>query len=293
LQWYNNASLVQAAKNAGARSMVTGHWGDQILFQHSYLVDLFRRLRWKQVNQHLSEFGKWIGGDPSWFRSIFFRELIKGHIPKTLRPLIAGVRGRMQKPSKDQPWFSDDFRALAARSLSRYYPAKGKFPTVHSRSMYEEARAKYYVQAMELHNKAGAAAGVEMELPYLDRDLLSFLMRIPGEALTPGGVHRGLLRQSMKGILPKEIVERRSKANYTHLENEMMKRQYAEVSAFFADQSEIYGSGYVDASRLRETLESLGTHIGNGAGCATAWSLGDLVGLEIWLQEFFGQNHLN
>ena len=170
-----------------------------------------------QVNDHLKEFVSWTGGDPKWFRRLFYRELIKSHIPRNLRPLIARVRAKAQKPSKDQPWFTDDFRELAARSLSRYYPAKGKFPTVHARSMYEDARAKYYVQAMELHNKAGAAEGLEMELPYLDRDLLWFLMRIPGEALTPCGVHRGLLRQAMKGILPKEIRERRSKANFTHL----------------------------------------------------------------------------
>jgi len=254
---------------------------------------LFRRLKWKQVNEHLSEFGKWIGGDPKWFRRIFYRELIKGHVPRRVRPLIAGIRAKMQKPSKDQPWFTDDFRRLAARSLARYYPAKGKFSTVHARSMYEDARAKYYVQAMELHNKAGAAAGMQMELPYLDRDLLSFLMRIPGEVLTPGGVHRGLLRHAMNGILPQEIRQRRSKANYTHLENETIELQYAEISSFFGDKNQIYERGYVDAAAFHRTLDALRMQTTELQGCQTAWSLGDLVAFEIWLQEFFLGNRLN
>src|SRR5205085_9717943 len=108
-------------------------------------------------------------------------------------------------------WFMDEFRQLAASSTSGYYPPQTKFASLHARTMYQEVRAKYYVQAMELHNKAGAAAGMDMALPYLDRDLLWFLMSIPGEFLTEGGVHRGLLRKAMEGILPLEIRERRSK----------------------------------------------------------------------------------
>jgi hypothetical protein len=49
----------------------------------------------------------------------------------------------------------------------------------------------------------------------------------------------------------------------------------------------------VDASELRGVLEGLKTQLGKAQGCQIAWSLGDLVGLEIWLQEFFGEHQLN
>ncbi len=286
IQWYNNSLLLEAAKSRDARVMLTGHWGDQILFQTAYLVDLFRAFKWKQVRAHLGEFGNWIDADPKWFRKYFYRDLVKTHIPRQLRPLIAMVRAKTQKISKDELWFTEQFRKLAAESLARYYPPKAKFASMHARGMYEDVRAKYYVQAMELHNKAGAAASVDMTLPVLDRDLLLFLMSIPGEVVTEHGVHRGLLRKAMHGILPAEIIERRTKANYTHLENQMMQRQYDDVCGFFSDDSEVHARGYVDAKSLRSELLLLSGKI-EGRGCRAAWSLGDLMGLEIWLQEFF------
>ena len=98
----------------------------------------------------------------------------------------------------------------------------------------------------------------------------------------------------MNGILPVEIRQRRSKANYTHLEYEMIKRQYAEIASFFsADRTRIYDRGYVDPSVFHQTLDRLRQENTELNGCQTAWSLGDLVAFEIWLQEFFVENRLN
>src|SRR5437764_11178580 len=109
------------------------------------------------------------------------------------------MRSWMRSPSKDQPWFHASFRQLAADSMSGYHPCSAKFASVHARGMYEEIRAKYYVQAMEWSNKTAAAVGIERETPFLDRDLLWFLMSIPGEVLTKAGVNRSVLRRPLQG----------------------------------------------------------------------------------------------
>ena len=48
--------------------------------------------------------------------------------------------------------------------------------------------------------------------------------------------------------------------------------------------------GYVDCDMLREELDQRREKL-RGESCETAWSLSDLLGLELWLQIFFGENH--
>jgi asparagine synthase (glutamine-hydrolysing) len=52
----------------------------------------------------------------------------------------------------------------------------------------------------------------EYRYPYLDRDLVDFLLRIPREQLVRPGRRRFLMRNALKGIVPAEILERRRKA---------------------------------------------------------------------------------
>ena len=43
-----------------------------------------------------------------------------------------------------------------------------------------EARSKYHIHCMEWNNKAGALNGITSAFPFLDRDLVQFLMAFPG-----------------------------------------------------------------------------------------------------------------
>jgi asparagine synthase (glutamine-hydrolysing) len=52
----------------------------------------------------------------------------------------------------------------------------------------------------------------EKRYPYLDRSLLEFLYAVPREQLLRPGQRRSLMRRSLAGIVPKEILERRRKA---------------------------------------------------------------------------------
>jgi len=52
----------------------------------------------------------------------------------------------------------------------------------------------------------------EYRYPYLDRDLLDFLLNIPFEQLATPGRRRHLMRRALRTIVPEEILERRRKA---------------------------------------------------------------------------------
>lgn len=52
----------------------------------------------------------------------------------------------------------------------------------------------------------------EVRYPYLDPDLLEFLLAVPRDQVVRPGQRRSLMRRSLAGIVPKEVLERRRKA---------------------------------------------------------------------------------
>ncbi|MBI3088576.1 MAG: hypothetical protein HYY91_06830 [Candidatus Omnitrophica bacterium] len=284
-QWENTHAFLQRVHDLGARVLLTGHWGDQVLFAQAYLVDLVRRLRWRTAYAHLREFPRWMTDtDPRWFRNRFLKDLVKYHLPATWCRALRGLRDRGQQ---NAPWYVKTFRERALRSRwSSQSPATPRFSTVHGRSLYEEIRIGHHVLCMEWENKVATLHGLEMAFPFLDRDLLSFLMSIPGEMQTHAGVPKALLREAMGGILPEPIARRRWKADFTHLVNEGMARDYPRLIRCFDSHPRVAECGYVNEHALRTHLDRLRAGLSDST-CVSAWALSDLLGLELWLEVFF------
>jgi asparagine synthase (glutamine-hydrolysing) len=62
------------------------------------------------------------------------------------------------------------------------------------------------------HSCPSILSRFEYRYPYLDRDLVSFLFRVPREQLTRPGRRRSLMRRALRSLVPPEILERRRKA---------------------------------------------------------------------------------
>ena len=93
---------------------------------------------------------------------------------------------------------------------------------------------------MELNNKVASIYGLESAYPFLDRDLVAFLMAIPGEVQTRNGVPKALLRAALHGVLPDAITLRRSKGDFTHLVNEAVVRHLREAGIQLAYPRRVY-----------------------------------------------------
>src|SRR4029077_13817410 len=113
--------------------------------------------------------------------------------------------------SGDRSWYAAALwkRARRAEALQRFAPhAK----TARGASVYRQVRPMYYAQAMEWANKISAVNQLTPAYPFFDRDLVSFLMAIPGDVPCWNGVPKALLRSAMAGILPPSIAGRRGRA---------------------------------------------------------------------------------
>src|SRR5207249_4738283 len=110
----------------------------------------------------------------------------------------------------------------------------------------------YAVSCMECNNKIAAMHGLEMSFPFLDRDLIAFLMAIPGEMESWHGVPKGILREALKGVVPEVITSRVSKADFTDRVNAGL----AQDRAILVECLHVGGMteewGYVRPERLKE-----------------------------------------
>ena len=141
---------------------------------------------------------------------------------------------------------------------------------------------------MEWNNKMSYMHGLEMAFPFLDRDLISFLMGIPGEVVTWEGVPKAILREGMRGVLPDAIVQRTWKADSTHLLNDGMAHDYVQLVQRLEEGGMAVRLGYVKGDVMKDELRRLKDRIG-GSHSGASLHLTDLLGLEVWLQVFFGE----
>jgi asparagine synthase (glutamine-hydrolysing) len=283
-QWNTTHAFLSTVRRLGARLILTGHWADQMLFDQAYLVDLFRRLAWGEIRAHLTEYGRWYtDADPRYFRRRFVLDLVTDHAPSGLVSWLRRLRAKRRLP-----WYADTLRKRAGRRASLQTAVTGAFATAHAKSLYEEARSRYHVLCMEWENKVAAMYGLEMAFPFLDRDLLVFLMGIPGEMQTWKGVPKAILREAMRRVLPAAIRERRWKADFTQRVNDGMARDFPQLVHCLQSDGMAVRLGYVRKDAMRVEFERLKGRI-QGPTSEISWSLSDLLGLELWLQLFLGK----
>lgn len=207
--------MFRAIAASGVRMVLTGHWGDQFLYPQDYWIDLLRGFRWKQLARHWREYALWFTDVPAWvYRRRFRLDLVKYTTPPSLLPALRELRARFGGLTRDRAVFGEALRRCARRSRFRPRQPRSAFATVHAAAIYEMARARLYVHSMEWDNKAAAMHGLEYAFPFLDRDLIQFLMNVPGEVVCYDGVPKAILRRAMAGILPTEIQLRRWKSSF-------------------------------------------------------------------------------
>jgi asparagine synthase (glutamine-hydrolysing) len=149
-----------------------------------------------------------------WFHLL--GEAVAGFLPSTLRPL----------PQHRRPgaWLTPRFVRCHRSALSGYdkrWKLLGPPP-----SFQENLSALDALRRQLASTELWAGYPYEKRYPYLDRELLEFLYALPREQLVRPGRRRSLLRRSLTGIVPDEILERRRKAYVTRAPLATIARQY-------------------------------------------------------------------
>jgi asparagine synthase (glutamine-hydrolysing) len=226
--WCAQEPMLAAANAAGARVLLTGLWSDQLFFVMGYLSDLVAKLAWRQAGRHLREYRRWFpDSDAAYFRSRFRRELILNLTPDALRAWLHPLAAALARP-RSRPLVSGAFAARIARPRTRLHrPAPA---SAHARDIYQAVRAQSRRLQFEADGKLAASYAIEPVTPFLDRDVIAYLMSIPGDIQTRDGVPRALLRDAMQGIVPEAILWRRWRDEGTSSTALSLRRQRAWLS---------------------------------------------------------------
>lgn len=123
-----------------------------------------------------------------------------------LPPTLVGVPKDLQPP----PWFQKDFVQQHWAAFTGY-PARtrlfGPLPSL------QESLGTLNALQRQLGCKAlPADPPYERRYPFLDRSLLEFMFAIPREQLVRPTQRRSLMRRALVGIVPEEILNRKTKA---------------------------------------------------------------------------------
>ncbi len=196
-------------------------------------------------------------------------------VETTRRFLPAALFGFPRQP-EPQPWLNPDFVDRNRWALQGYedrLKLLGPLPSFQENSNTLCALSRQ-LECVPLPSEPP----FEKRYPYLDRCLLEFLYAAPREQLVRPGQRRSLLRRSLSGIVPEEVLRRRRKAFAGRGIAMSICRQWTSLEQFTKSMvsSEL---GIVDASCFSTSLEQ----VRQGREAAVV-PLMRTIGLELWLR---------
>ncbi len=288
LQWNSTLRMLDAAQEMDCRFVLDGYFGDQMLSGLGYLVDLARSFQWFQLRREFSELGRWmLEVDSAGLNRDLGLTLLRGLVPHKFVRTVRRYRG-MPK-SRHPAWYSESFRARAFQRYMNSNQRPRHYGSQHVRTCYEFLTARPRLNLVEGDNKRSAMRGLQMEYPFMDVDLVQFLMAIPGSIVNWTGAPKGLFRHSMKGILPEPIRQRRWKADFTALNNDAVARDYSKFQNYLRFNSLAVAGGYMDRVRVQREFVNPKLDVTDALPAVQA---SRAVALELWLRVFFRAEYL-
>lgn len=104
-------------------------------------------------------------------------------------------------------------------------------------------------QASSEHGRAGE----ELRCPYLDRDLTEFILAIPRDQIIRPGERRSLMRRALRGLVPQEILDRKSKGTAARRPLLTMADEWEELENLVGRRN-TSRFGFIDQQRFRAAL---------------------------------------
>ncbi|MFP3977880.1 asparagine synthase (glutamine-hydrolyzing) [Marinobacter sp. KMM 10035] len=137
-------------------------------------------------------------------RQRYINALLANPFPKVMALLLT-VEDEAQSPLKI---FQDSVRKSSGNPFERYFECASKFA---GRSPVDQM---LLVDSMiilpdiflEKVDRSTMASSLEVRVPFLDNDLVEFCQGLPASRKIPGGKQKDLLKRSLKGVVPDEVL---------------------------------------------------------------------------------------
>jgi asparagine synthase (glutamine-hydrolysing) len=134
---------------------------------------------------------------------------------------------------------------------------------------------------LRYEDRNSMAHSLEARLPFLDQELVEYILRLPAHAIIHNGINRAILRDGLKDILPAKIHRRRKKIGFTTPEFRWYRRQRAALQSLMRSPS-FAGRQFWNAPALAAAFHE--ACAGNTEENLIFWRA---INVEVWMRVFF------
>ena len=235
------------------------------------LADLLTRLQFEGLARQLKLWA--LSKRRPWFQLLW--EVIQGFLPSLL------VNSQPRRPLS---WLRPSFRRNQRDALSGY---RERLRLTRGSPSFQQSLATLNQLRRQLSFSPCPEQSVhETSYPYLDRDLIEFLCAIPCDQLVRPNQRRSLMRRSLVGIVPDEILNRKRKAFLVRSPIRSMLAEWQEISGTGVPMM-AESLGFVDQSRFAQDL-----HQAETCGAIDVVAAQRVLGFEVWLRQQVGEGLL-
>jgi len=268
---YNLADLARLMQTRGARVLLSGAGGDNLLISEYTALPWFADLALAGKPLQLCRSMKaWAS-----HRKISYIQMLMQGVVLPLAPVWLRARAAARH-LRVPPWLDERFvRRTGTRERMVWDPECKNFP-----SPSKKLQHKLLLQAINsvsqcFYRERGC---VDVSYAFLHKPLVEFLLAIPIDQKARPGETRSLHRRAMRGTLPEEIRVRKGKRGPDQAVYRAIGREHARLTQLL-DNGRICLRGYANPAALRETL----VQAKHGLPVALA-ALLRTISLEIWLR---------
>ena len=252
----------------GNRIMLSGIGGDEVMggvpTPTPELQDLIIRARLGTLAHQLKAWA--LQKRKPWFHLFF--EAARGFFP----PALVGVPEYM-RPAR---WLQPKFVKCHWAALTGY-PSRVKL--LGPRASFQEDMCTLNFVRRQLACKATANDPIyEIRYPYLDRNLMEFMFAIPREQSVRPTLRRSLMRRSLVGLVPDEILNRKGKGLAMRAPLVQIRNDWANLVSM-THQMLSSSLGIVDSDRFLAALQKV-----RGGGVAPTVGILRMILFEGWLR---------
>ena len=228
-------------------------------------------------------------------------ELLAGYVPYQYVYLRELLRRRRLRAFVAEAWdsrdvllplvkrrLSDRRRALPIAPLLRADFTRGLESPRYQRSQDDlKRRLVADLQTFSLpsllryEDRNSMAFSMESRLPFLDQELVDWVLRLPSSAIVHRGWSRAILREGLRGVLTEKVRTRRWKVGFTTPESRWLRARRAPIQGLFRSP-QFCARPYWDATALADAFERFCA--GEVEPSQIFWRA---VNTEIWLRVFF------
>lgn len=259
-----------AVRSEGYRAVLSGIGGDEftggIPDPRAHLADLIVQFKFFTLAGQLMAWS--LVKRRPWIQLLWQSAIVI--LPASLGQYFA-------KEAKLESWIKKDF-------AKRTGLGRRQIDSAEHFGLWLPTRRSYIAGVLTMANNLAKLAPPtqaleEARYPFLDQDLIEFVLSIPADQLLRPGERRSLMRRSLSGIVPQEILSRRTKQVGQRTPMLILERHWDELQNIYKT-SISSRLGYIHEVQLLKTISD--TRVGQIVPLVRVlWT----VSLEYWLRD--------